>query len=133
MLVQDDHLFVGTVEDNISFFDADHDPELVRACARTAQIDAEISTSPMAYNTIVGSLGMSLSGGQKQRVLLARALYRNPQVLFMDETLDQVDAEQEQVIRREVSSHVKSTVFVSHRAESVVGARVIHLVPTPGL
>ena len=81
----------------------------------------------MGYNTIVGSLGMSLSGGQKQRVLLARALYRNPQVLFMDETLDQVDAQQEQVIRREVSRHVKSTVFVSHRAESVVGARVILL------
>ena len=126
-VMQDDHLFVGTIEDNISFFDADHDPERVRACARTAQIDAEISATPMGYNTIVGSLGMSLSGGQKQRVLLARALYRNPQVLFMDETLDQVDADQEQVIRREVSSHVKSTVFVSHRAESVAGARVIQL------
>ena len=126
-VMQDDHLFVGTVEDNISFFDVDHDPERVRACARIAQIDAEISTTPMGYNTIVGSLGMSLSGGQKQRVLLARALYRNPQVLFMDETLDQVDARQEQVIRDAVSVHVKSTVFVSHRAESVVGARVIHL------
>lgn len=45
----------------------------------------------------------------------------------MDETLDQVDAQREQVIRSEVSSHVKSTVFVSHRAESVVGVRVIHL------
>jgi ATP-binding cassette subfamily B protein RaxB len=126
-VMQDDHLFVGTVEDNISFFDADHDPERVRSCARTAQIDAEISSAPMGYNTIVGSLGMSLSGGQKQRVLLARALYRNPQVLFMDETLDQVDAQQEQVIRDQVSIHVKSTVFVSHRAESVSGARVIML------
>ena len=126
-VMQDDHLFVGTVEDNISFFDADHDPERVRACAQTAQIDAEISSTPMGYNTIVGSLGMSLSGGQKQRVLLARALYRNPQVLFMDETLDQVDARQEQVIRDAVSNHVNSTVFVSHRAESVIGARVILL------
>ena len=126
-VMQDDHLFVGTVEDNISFFDADHDAARVRACARTAQIDAEISNTPMGYNTIVGSLGMSLSGGQKQRVLLARALYRNPQVLFMDETLDQVDARQEQVIRDAVSVHVKSTVFVSHRAESVSGARVITL------
>ena len=131
-VMQDDHLFVGTVEDNISFFDADHDPERVRACAQTAQIDAEISSTPMGYNTIVGSLGMSLSGGQKQRVLLARALYRNPQVLFMDETLDQVDARQEQVIRDAVSNHVNSTVFVSHRAESVVGARVIHVMTSSG-
>jgi ATP-binding cassette subfamily B protein RaxB len=127
-VMQDDHLFVGTIEDNISFFDADHDPERVRACARVAQVDAEISSTPMGYNTIVGSLGVSLSGGQKQRVLLARALYRKPQLLFMDETLDQVDVLQEQAIRGEVSCHVKSTVFVSHRAESVLGARVISLV-----
>ena len=126
-VMQDDHLFVGTIEDNISFFDADHDPERVRVCARIAQIDTEVSATPMGYNTIVGSLGMSLSGGQKQRVLLARALYRNPQVLFMDETLDQVDAQQEQVIRDGVSGCVTSTVFVSHRAESVIGARVIQL------
>ena len=132
-VMQDDHLFVGTVEDNISFFDADHDPERVRACAQTAQIDAEISNTPMGYNTIVGSLGMSLSGGQKQRVLLARALYRNPQVLFMDETLDQVDALQEQVIRDAVSNHVNSTVFVSHRAESVSGARIIHVETASGV
>ncbi len=132
-VMQDDQLFVGTIEDNISFFDADHDPERVRACARSALIDTEISGTPMGYNTIVGSLGMSLSGGQKQRVLLARALYRNPQVLFMDETLDQVDAQQEQVIRNEVSSHVKSTVFVSHRAESVIGARVIQLAEPSGI
>ncbi len=129
-VMQDDHLFVGTIEDNISFFDADHDPERVRSCARVAQIDSEITGTPMGYNTIVGSLGMSLSGGQKQRVMLARALYRKPQVLFMDETLDQVDAKQEQVIRDGVSACVTSTVFVSHRAESVVGARVIQLMET---
>ena len=53
-----------------------------------------------------------ISGGQKQRVLLARALYRNPQVLFMDETLAQVNVPQEQVIRDGVSACVTSTVFV---------------------
>ena len=126
-VMQDDQLFVGTIEDNISFFDADHDPERVRECARLAQIDAEVSSTPMGYNTIVGSLGMSLSGGQKQRVMLARALYRRPQVLFLDETLDQVDATQEQTIRNQIGDRVSSTVFVSHRAESVTGARVIRL------
>ena len=126
-VMQDDQLFVGTIEDNISFFDADHDPERVRECARLAQIDAEVSSTPMGYNTIVGSLGMSLSGGQKQRVMLARALYRRPQVLFLDETLDQVDATQEQTIRNQIGDRVSSTVFVSHRAESVTGARIIQL------
>ena len=126
-VMQDDQLFMGTIEDNISFFDADHDPERVRECARLAQIDGEVASTPMGYNTIVGSLGMSLSGGQKQRVMLARALYRRPQVLFLDETLDQVDALQEQTIREKISGLVSSTVFVSHRAESVSGARVIQL------
>jgi ATP-binding cassette, subfamily B, bacterial CvaB/MchF/RaxB len=126
-VMQDDQLFVGTIEDNISFFDAEHDPERVRQCAQLAQVDAEIANTPMGYNTIVGSLGMSLSGGQKQRVMLARALYRRPQVLFLDETLDQVDAGQEQSIRERISGRVSSTVFVSHRSESVSGARVIHL------
>ncbi|MBL0124147.1 MAG: ATP-binding cassette domain-containing protein [Betaproteobacteria bacterium] len=128
--MQDDQLFVGTIEDNISFFDADHDPERVRACARLAQIDTEVSATPMGYNTIVGSLGMSLSGGQKQRVMLARALYRRPLILFLDETLDQVDASQETAINQQISSRILSTVFVSHRAESVSGARVINLVVT---
>ncbi len=75
-VMQDDQLFVGTIEDNISFFDPEHDPERVRECARLAMIDADIAAMPMGYNTIVGSLGAALSGGQKQRVLLARALYQ---------------------------------------------------------
>ncbi len=131
-VMQDDQLFVGTIEDNISFFDANHDPERVRECAQLAQVDAEVATTPMGYNTIVGSLGMSLSGGQKQRVMLARALYRNPQIVFLDETLDQVDAAQEQAIRDQIAGRVSSMVFVSHRAESVVGARVINIAPTTG-
>jgi ATP-binding cassette, subfamily B, bacterial CvaB/MchF/RaxB len=126
-VMQEDQLFVGTIEDNISFFDADHEPERVRACAELAQIDADISKAPMGYNTLVGSLGMTLSGGQKQRVLLARALYRRPNVLFLDETLDQIDAQQEQSIRTQLASHVSTTVFVSHRAESVAGVRLIRV------
>jgi ATP-binding cassette, subfamily B, bacterial CvaB/MchF/RaxB len=126
-VMQEDQLFVGTIEDNISFFDADHEPERVRECAKLALIDADIANTPMGYNTIVGSLGMTLSGGQKQRVLLARALYRQPNVLFLDETLDQIDAQQEQTIRTQLINHVSTTVFVSHRAESVAGVRFIQI------
>jgi ATP-binding cassette subfamily B protein RaxB len=120
-VMQEDQLFIGTIEDNISFFDPDHDPARVRECATLAQVDAEIANTPMGYNTIVGSLGMSLSGGQKQRVMLARALYRRPQVLFLDETLDQVDTAQETRIRDAIARIVPTTVVVSHRLESVRG------------
>ena len=59
--MQDDQLFVGTIEDNISFFDTEHDPARVRECARAAMIDEEVMAMPMQYNTIVGSLGTALS------------------------------------------------------------------------
>jgi len=117
-VMQDDQLFVGTIEDNISFFDPEHDPERVRQCARLAMIDADVAAMPMGYNTIVGSLGAALSGGQKQRVLLARALYRGPQVLFLDEAFDQLDVQLERGISTALASQGLALVVVSHRPES---------------
>ena len=118
-VMQDDQLFVGTIEDNISFFDSEHDPARVRECARDAMVDEEIMAMPMQYNTIVGSLGMALSGGQKQRVLLARALYRKPQILFLDEAFDQLDVALERRISAALSDRALSLVIVSHRPETV--------------
>jgi ATP-binding cassette subfamily B protein RaxB len=119
VVMQDDQLFVGTIEDNISFFDPQHDPERVRACARFAKIDAEIETMPMQYNTMVGSLGMALSGGQKQRILLARALYRRPHILFLDEAFDQLDLAREREITEQLKTLGIGLVIVSHRPETV--------------
>ena len=89
-------------------------------------IDEEIMAMPMQYNTIVGSLGMALSGGQKQRVLLARALYRQPQVLFLDEAFDQLDIMRERQITASLRSLKLSVVVVTHRSDSVaeLGRRV---------
>jgi len=119
-VMQDDQLFVGTIEDNISFFDAEHDPARVRECARAAMIDEEIMAMPMQYNTIVGSLGTALSGGQKQRVLLARALYRQPQVLFLDEAFDQLDLALERRISTSIANQALSVVLVTHRSETLI-------------
>jgi ATP-binding cassette subfamily B protein RaxB len=117
-VMQDDSLFVGTIEDNISFFDSEHDPLRVREAAKAAMIDEEIMSMPMQYNTIVGSLGMALSGGQKQRVLLARALYRKPRILFLDEAFDQVDLALERRISSALTGQNMSLVIVSHRPET---------------
>ncbi len=119
VVLQDDQLFVGTLEDNISFFDPGHDPEQVRECARLAGIAGDIEAMPMQYNTIVGSLGVALSGGQKQRVLLARALYRQPQVLFLDEAFDQLDLAREREITERLRTLGVTLVIVSHRPETV--------------
>jgi len=119
VVLQDDQLFVGTLEDNISFFDPQHDPARVRECAQVAGIASDIEAMPMQYNTIVGSLGVALSGGQKQRVLLARALYRKPQVLFLDEAFDQLDLAREREITERLKALGLSLVIVSHRPETV--------------
>ena len=121
-VMQEDHLFAGTIEDNISFFDTEHDAARVRECAQAAMINDEIMAMPMQYNTIVGSLGMALSGGQKQRVLLARALYRRPQLLFLDEAFDQIDLALERRISSSLSERSLSLVIVSHRSETVISS-----------
>jgi ATP-binding cassette subfamily B protein RaxB len=82
-------------------------------------IDAEIGAMPMGYNTIVGSLGVALSGGQRSRVLLARALYRQPQILFLDETFDQLDLARERAITDGLRHTGIGLVIVSHRPETV--------------
>jgi ATP-binding cassette subfamily B protein RaxB len=128
VVMQDDQLFVGTLEDNISFFDPQYDPERIRRAAAAAGIAADIETMPMQYNTIVGSLGIALSGGQKQRVLLARALYRNPQVLFLDEAFDQLDLAREREITAGLRSSGLGIVIVSHRPETVASVdRIVRL------
>jgi ATP-binding cassette, subfamily B, bacterial CvaB/MchF/RaxB len=119
VVMQDDQLFVGTVEDNISFFDTSHDSERARECARIAGLDDEIRAMPMQYNTIVGNLGVALSGGQKQRVLLARALYREPQILFLDEAFDQLDLEREYEITDRLRGMGLGIVIVSHRPDTI--------------
>ncbi len=119
VVLQDDQLFVGTIEDNISFFDPHHDGELARACARAASIHPDIEAMPMQYNTMVGSLAHTLSAGQKQRILLARALYRKPHILFLDEAFDQLDLGLEQQITERLRKAGLGVVIVSHRPDTV--------------
>lgn len=113
-VMQDDQLFVGSIADAIAF-SHDVDMERVKFAAVAADIHDDIEKMPMGYSTFVGALGSALSGGQKQRVLLARALYRRPKLLILDETLDQVDIAQESLIRNAISKIVPGIVVVSHR------------------
>ena len=130
VVMQDDQLFVGTIEDNISFFDPAHDAARAHDCARIAGLDEDIVAMPMQYNTIVGSLGVALSGGQKQRLLLARALYRNPEILFLDEAFDQLDLEREHQITDRLAMLGVGMIIVSHRPETIRAVdRVITIAP----
>ena len=91
----------------------------------TAAIHEDISHMPMGYDTLVGEMGSTLSGGQKQRILLARALYRRPRLLVMDEGTSHIDVKREQQINRAISSMNISRVIVAHRPETIASARTV--------
>jgi ATP-binding cassette subfamily B protein RaxB len=120
--MQEDQLLSGSVADNICFFDPVFDQEWMIECARTAGIHDEITAMPMAYNTLIGDMGSSLSGGQKQRVLLARALYRKPKILFLDEGTAHLDVANERHINESLRRLNITRISVAHRPEMMSGA-----------
>jgi len=127
-VLQDDQLLAGSVEANIAFFEPDADRTRVEACARRAGVHDEVAAMPMGYETLVGDMGSSLSGGQKQRILLARALYKQPDVLFLDEATSHLDVPTERAIGASVRSLDCTRVIAAHRPETIASAdRVIVL------
>ena len=87
-------------------------------CAELAGIHDEIMAMPMTYNSLIGDMGSSLSGGQKQRVLLARALYRQPRILFMDEGTAHLDVDNERHINESLKHLDMTRISVAHRPDS---------------
>jgi ATP-binding cassette subfamily B protein RaxB len=121
-VMQDDALVSGSIADNICFFDPGFDMDRMIECARDAGIHDEIMAMPMTYNSLIGDMGSSLSGGQKQRVLLARALYRRPRMLFLDEGTAHLDVEMEARINDTLRRLAITRVIVAHRPETLRAA-----------
>lgn len=127
-VAQDDVLFAGSILENISFFDHKVSQEWAEQCAKMAAIHDEIIAMPMGYQTLVGDMGNILSGGQKQRVLLARALYRKPKILCLDEATSHLDVLKENEINETIKSLNITRIMIAHRPETISSAdRVIAL------
>ncbi|EWD56875.1 hypothetical protein AE22_04512 [Klebsiella pneumoniae UCI 63] len=133
-VLQEDRLFSGSLIDNISGFEDNADIDFVMECAKRCNIHDEIIKMPMGYETIVGELGLGISGGQKQRILIARALYRRPSILFMDEATSHLDLKNESVINQSISALSITRIIVAHRPSTIASAdRVIDLSQTKTL
>lgn len=125
---QEDQLLSGTLADNIAFFDPELDMRRVQRAAEAARIHDDIARMPMQYLSIVGDMGTGLSGGQRQRVLLARALYREPKVLFLDEGTANLDPETEAEIAELIGRMSVTRVVVAHRPALVEAADEVYRV-----
>ena len=127
VVLQDTHLFTGTVADNIRFGKLDATDEEIRQAARIANADSFIRRLPEGYDTMVTGDGANLSQGQRQLLAIARAAAADPPVLILDEATSSIDTRTEALIERGMDQLMKGrTVFViAHRLSTVRNADVI--------
>lgn len=127
-VMQEDVLLTGSLADNIAFFDVRQDQSRIEECARMARLHEDIVGMPMGYQSLVGDLGSGLSGGQKQRLLLARALYKRPRVLALDEATSHLDFENERLVTNAIAQMQLTRIIIAHRPETIAGAeRVVRI------
>ncbi|WP_347718893.1 peptidase domain-containing ABC transporter [uncultured Alloprevotella sp.] len=121
VVMQDGKLFSESILNNIVLDDEHIDYDKLRECCRIAQIDEEINAMPKGFDTLVGENGRGLSGGQRQRLLIARALYRNPKMLFLDEATNALDTINERKITEALNAAFtdRTVVVIAHRLSTI--------------
>ena len=124
VVMQDGKVFNDTIKNNIVLDDENVDEEQLVKCCQIAQIKEEIDQMPRGFDTEIGEQGRGLSGGQKQRLLIARALYRNPQYLFLDEATNALDTVNEQKIVQALKGAFenRTVVIIAHRLSTIRNA-----------
>ena len=122
--MQESVLFSESIARNIAVSDDEPDPERLEEAARIACIHDYVISLPMKYDTMIGPDGMGLSQGQKQRVLIARAVYKNPDFIFLDEATNSLDAHNERQIVDNLQKFYegRTVVVVAHRLSTVRNA-----------
>ena len=123
-VMQDGFIFSDTIANNISVIDENMDREKLLHAVKVANIQEYIEALPLGYNTKIGQEGTGLSQGQKQRILIARAVYKNPDIIFFDEATNTLDANNEKIIMENLDEFFKgrTVIIVAHRLSTVKNA-----------
>ena len=121
MVPQEAFLFSETLGNNIGYSSDIPEMPLIEWAAKVAGLKKDIESFPDKYNTEIGERGISLSGGQKQRAALARAIYRKPKILILDDSLSAVDTNTEEEILKELKNLMKdrTSILISHRISTI--------------
>lgn len=124
VVMQDGFIFSDTIAKNIALTDEEIDIERLYRASMLANVDEIITNLPLGINTRIGSDGLGLSQGQKQRILIARAIYKEPEILFLDEATNALDAQNERSILENMDDFFKNrtAVVVAHRLSTVKNA-----------
>src|SRR5205085_1552000 len=112
---QDDYLLSGSLAENITFFDPRPDTRQIERAAQFACVHDDIAAMPMGYQSLVNDMGSALSSGQRQRILLARAIYRKPDLLFLDEGTANLDPATETRIADAIAALPITRIVIAHR------------------
>jgi ATP-binding cassette subfamily B multidrug efflux pump len=121
---QETFLFSATLAENIAWGEREANEERILWAAEAAGLATDIETFPNGLKTVIGERGLTLSGGQKQRTAIARAIYRNPRILILDDALSSVDTVTEEKILRRLAEVMRgrTTILISHRVSTVQNA-----------
>jgi ATP-binding cassette, subfamily B, bacterial HlyB/CyaB len=130
VVAQESSIFTGTIRENISLAAPEATLEEVIAAACQADAHEFIMSFPLAYDTIVGELGVRLSGGQRQRISIARAILKDPRLLVLDEATGALDYESERAIQQNLQALMRdrTTIIIAHRLSTVQNADLIVVV-----
>ncbi len=124
IVLQETHLFRGTIIDNIRYGKPDATMEQIEEAARLANAHEFICTMPDGYRSLIGASGTRLSGGQRQRIAIARALIRNPRILILDEATSSLDTVSEAKVQEALHHLMKdrTTFIIAHRLSTIKNA-----------
>ena len=133
VVLQEDRLFTGTLAQNLAFFDPDPDTARLEACARRTGLAPIVESLPLGWQTQIGEGGTGLSGGQRQRLLLARALYVEPDALFVDEGTAHLDHGSALALAGLLGELAMTRVIVTHDARGLPAADLHLHFEAPGV